>query len=123
MFELSVAAPLASVLTVPLAGQRSWVVRYWTVAQTWTPEAGLPSWRRLTTMLSNELGAGVGLETATLEPSKRCARSGEGVAVGAAVLLGAGVRLLGVAARGPVSPTGTMNWSALSPDRLNDTCG
>src|SRR5207237_9545147 len=85
MLKLMIACPLASVLTAPVAGQRSSVVRYWTVDQTSKLAAGFPSRTSLITTFSVVFWAGVGLDTLRFEPTNRAATLGSGVAVGAAV--------------------------------------
>src|SRR2546421_11323239 len=85
MLKAIVAVPDASVFTAPVAGQRSSVVRYWTMDHTSTLAAGWPSRRRRTTTLSVEPCGGVGFETLTVVPRNLAARPGCVVAVGTAV--------------------------------------
>src|SRR2546423_4391935 len=85
MLKAIVAVPVPSVFTPPVAGQRSSVVRYWTVDHTSTLAAGWPSRRRRTTTLSVEPCGGVGFETFTVVPRNLAARPGCVVAGGTAV--------------------------------------
>src|SRR5437588_5947048 len=89
------AAPAGSVRWVPLGGQRSCVVRYWTVDHTSTLAAGWPSRSRRTNTVWGELVRGLALATVTVEPSKWAASSAAG---SWSVLTGAAG--LGVAAGG-----------------------
>src|SRR5262245_24158540 len=140
-----VAAPLGSVRTVPWFGQRSSVVRYWTLAYTSTLAAGWPSRTRRTMMLSDVNCGGFCAETETVEPAKRsvnagtggvgCAGGAVGATVGTAVAAGAAAAAAGLARalvvaagtgvavpstvsrRGPVVSARTLD-KTLRPERL-----
>src|SRR6266852_4956341 len=121
MLNEIVARPEASVLRLPVAGQRSSVVRYLTMAQTSKFTAGCLSRRNWMTTLSREFWAGVASDTLTLEPTNRSAVPGRGVAVGTAVA-GAGVTVVSITRRDELD-RGRTFCSALRADRLNDKRG
>src|SRR4051812_34842555 len=112
------AVPDASVRWVPLAGQRSWVVRYWTVVQTSKLAAGWPSRFKRMMTFSVLFWAGDGSETDTAVPVKRSARPGRTVGVGAGVA-SAGDTVASTVRRALLD-RGRTFCRALSPDRLID---
>src|SRR5919202_2592476 len=122
MLKAIVAVPELSVLTLPLAGQRSSVVRYWTIDHTSTLAAGCPSRRRRTTTRSVVPRAGVGSETLIADPRNLAARPGGGVAVatgvaGSVVAVASTVRLDGL------FDSGSTLWTTFNAVRLIDTRG
>src|SRR5919202_6056291 len=122
MLKAIVAAPDESVFTLPLAGQRSSVVRYWTVDHTSTLAAGWPSRRRRTTTLSVVPRAGVGFETLTVEPWNLAAKPGGGVAVATGVA-GSAVAVASTARLDELFDSGSTLWTMFNAVRLIDTRG
>src|SRR5438874_13766104 len=122
MLKVIVAVPDASVFTAPVAGQRSSVVRYWTVDHTSTLAAGWPSRRRRTTTLSVEPCGGVGFETLTVVPRNLAARLGCGVAV-ATTVAGTDVTVGSVARLGELFGRGRKPRATRQADRVTDSRG
>src|SRR5207248_2445906 len=117
MLKAIVAVPDASVFTAPVGGQRSSVVRYWTVDHTSTLAAGWPSRRRRTTTLSVEPCGGVGFETLTVVPRNLAARPGCGVAV-ATTVAGTDGPVGSWARPGEVFDSGRQPWATRKAGRL-----
>src|ERR671938_1973520 len=119
MLKAIVAVPALSVFTLPVAGQRSSVVRYWTVDHTSTLAAGWPSRRRRTTTLSVVPCGGVGFDTLTVDPRNLAARPGCGVAVGPAVA-GTEVTVASIGRLDELFDSGSTLWTMFRADRLID---
>src|SRR5437763_15112641 len=122
MLKAIVAVPDASVFTAPVGGQRSSVVRYWTVDHTSTLAAAWPSRRRRTTTLSVEPCGGAGFDTLTVVPRNLAARPGCGVAV-ATTLAGTDVTVGSMARLDELFDSGRKPWTTLKADRLTDSRG
>src|SRR5450631_394121 len=118
MLKVIVATPESSVFTVPVAGQRSSVVLYLTMAHTSAFAAGWPSRRSLMSTFSTEFWGGLAFETPTVEPANRSATPAPTVAVGAA----AGVTVALMAGRVGFGRGKTL-CRAFNADRLIDRRG